>query len=102
MRLNPTIHGLEDWLVRAALQEKRLDEYRAFRDQGRRWIERADRAGAIASADEMEYALYVLDDTVETLESMHGSRGDIPLARAELEQLRARERGALGSTEPGR
>ncbi len=102
MRPNPTIHGLEDWLVRAALEETHLEEYRTFRDQGRLWIERADRAGVIASADDKEYALYVLDDTVETLESMNGSRGDIPLARAQLEQLRVRERGEPSSAEARR
>ena len=96
---NPTVHALEDWLARAGLQEARLEEFRAFRDRGRPWIERADRAGAIASPDEKEYALYVLDDTVETLEGMQGSRGEIPRARALLEQLRSRARTEPGSIE---
>ncbi|MSR63314.1 MAG: serine/threonine protein kinase [Planctomycetes bacterium] len=89
-----TLHALEDWLSRAELQQSRLEEYRAFRDQGRLWIERADGAGAVESVDEKEYALFILDDTVETLESMKGPRGDIPKARVLLEQLRAAAREA--------
>jgi len=84
-----TLHALEDWLSRAELQESRLEEYRTFQNQGRLWVEQAAGAGVIESAEEKEYALYVLDDTVETLESMKGPRGDIPWARAKLEQLRA-------------
>jgi serine/threonine protein kinase len=90
MRQNPpTVHGLEDWLARIRLQESHLEEYRAFRDQGRVWLERARQAGAIVSPEDIEYALYVLDDTVETLEGMQGPRGEIPLARSQLEKLRA-------------
>jgi predicted Ser/Thr protein kinase len=89
MRQNPpTIHALEDWLARTGLQLARLDEYRAFRDQGKRWLERAA-AGAIVSPEDIEYAVYVLDDTVETLEGMQGPRGEIPLARAQLDKARA-------------
>jgi serine/threonine protein kinase len=90
----PTIHGLEDWLARIRLQEARLAEYRAFRDRGRMWLEQAERE-AIVSPEDIEYALYVLDDTVETLEGMQGPRGEIPLARARLEKLRAAERLGL-------
>jgi len=96
MRQNPpTIHALEDWLARTQLQESHLEEYRAFRDQGRVWLERAERE-AIVSPEDIEYALYVLDDTVETLEGMQGPRGEIPLARARLEKLRV----AAGSGKP--
>jgi len=79
---------LEDWLSRAELQYSRLEEYRSFRDQGRLWIENADSVGAIESVDEKEYALLVLDDTVDTLEPMMWPRGEIPWAHALLEKLR--------------
>jgi serine/threonine protein kinase len=90
MRQNPlmTTHGIEDWLARIQLQESQLEEYRAFRNQAQAWLERAQREGAIVSPEDIEYALYVLDDTVETLEGMQGPRGEIPLARARLEKLR--------------
>jgi predicted Ser/Thr protein kinase len=87
--MNPALHAIEDWLARVRVQESRLEQYRAFRDQGKTWIERADAVGAFASDDEKEYAIYVLEDTVETLEGMRGPRGEMPRLAVLLERLRA-------------
>lgn len=84
-----SIPALEDWLARAELQLARLDELRSLREAAPAWLEKAEDVGAVVSEEEKEYALAVLDETVEVLESLRGPRGKVPELRRRLEDLRA-------------
>jgi len=100
----PAPAQLEEWLAEAAALEGRLEEFRALRERAQGDAARSLQS-AIASTEENEYAVRILDDIVEDLEALKGSRGSIPLVRARLEQ-RAGAAPAPGSTEgesdPGR
>lgn len=92
-----SIPALEDWLARAELQLSRLDELELLREAAPAWLARAEEVGAIESEEEKEYALAVLDETVEGLEALRGPRGKLPELRLRLAELRA-----ASTTEAGR
>ncbi|MEQ1893650.1 MAG: serine/threonine-protein kinase, partial [Planctomycetota bacterium] len=78
---------VEEWKGKVELHVARLAEYRAFLAAAPAWIRKVEEGGAIG-ADDREYALYVLEDTVDTLESILGPRGQLPLLSQRLEELR--------------
>ena len=83
---------IEEWLAKVELHVARFEEYRALLAAAPAWIRKAEEGGAIG-ADDREYALYVLEDTVDTLESIIGPRGQLPELRRRLDELR-REAGS--------
>lgn len=87
-----SIPALEDWLARAELQLSRLDELVLLREAAPAWLARAEKVGAVESEEEKEYALAVLDETVEVLEALRGPRGKLPELRLRLAELRAGSR----------
>lgn len=84
-----SIPALEDWLARAELQLTRLDELVLLREAAPAWLARAEAVGAFESGEEKEYALAVLDETVEVLEALRGPRGKLPELRLRLAELRS-------------
>lgn len=88
-----SIPVLEDWLARAELQLSRMDELVRLREAAPAWLARAEEVGAVESAEEKEYALAVLDETVEVLEALRGPRGKGPELRRRLEELRGQRAG---------
>jgi predicted Ser/Thr protein kinase len=83
---------IEEWLGRLAPHVARLEEYRALLKAAPEWIRRAEEGGAIG-ADDREYALYVVEDTVDTLDAMIGPRGEFPALQRRLEELRRGDGG---------
>jgi non-specific serine/threonine protein kinase/serine/threonine-protein kinase len=82
---------LEQWLASVALASARLEDYRALLVQARAWSTRVERV-PIATPEQKEYAVSILNEIVEHIESMNGPRGPVPLIRARLEQLLAAPR----------
>jgi serine/threonine protein kinase len=83
-----TLQRIEEWLPQAEIHARRLEEYRAVRAGAPAWIERAEGVGAV-SPSEREYALIMLDETVEALDDLCGPRGSLALLRNELQRSRA-------------
>jgi hypothetical protein len=83
---------IEEWKGKVELHLARLPEYRAFLAAAPAWIRKVE-AGGVIGAEDREYALYVLEDTVDTLESILGPRGQLPALNQRLDELRAEARG---------
>jgi predicted Ser/Thr protein kinase len=80
---------LQRWVADAERLTARLPEYRAVLEQTTAWLAQ-ERAVQIATQEEEDYALEVLDKIVNGLESLSGPRGALPRVRSRLEQRRAR------------